>query len=136
MKHINFGFTQIELMIALAIIGILVADGMPQYQNYVARSQVAEGSSLAGSLKIALAEYHSTNGVFPDGTTDTHSAIGIEASGNITGKYVPGVTVSNDGEEMISAIFGSGNHAGKFPCLTPELTDGAIRLLHHRQQLV
>ena len=83
MKHINFGLTQIELVIALAIIGILVAGGIPQYQN-----------------------------------------------------YVMGVTVSNDGEEMISAIFGSGNHAGKFPCLTPELTDGAIRLLHHRQQLV
>ena len=136
MKHIDFGLTQIELMIALAIIGVLVADRIPQYQNYVARSQVAEGSSLAGGPKIALAEYHNIKGVFPDSTTDAHSAIGIEVSGDITGRYVAGVTVSNDGEEMISAIFGSGNHEGKFPCLTPELTDGAIRLLHHRQQLV
>ena len=136
MKHINFGFTQIELMIALAIIGILVAVGIPQYQNYVARSQVAEGFSLAGGLKTAVAEYHSTTGVFPDGTTDAHSAIGIEASDVITGKYVTGVTVSNDGEGMITAIFGSGNHAGKFLRLTPEPTDGAISLLHHRQRLV
>jgi len=61
MKHINFDFTQIELMIALAIIGIVVAVGIPQYQNYVARSQVAEGFSLAGGLKTALAEYHNTH---------------------------------------------------------------------------
>ena len=123
-------------MIALAIIGILVAVGIPQYQNYVARSQVAEGFSLAGGLKIALAEYHNTNGVFPDGTTDAHSAIGIETSRDITGKYVTGVTVSNDGEGMITAIFGSGNHAGKFLRLPPEPTDGAISLRHHRQRLV
>ena len=113
-------------MIALAIIGILVAVGIPQYQNYVARSQVAEGFSLAGGLKIALAEYHNTNGVFPDGTPNAHSAIGIEDSGDITGKYVTGVTVSNDGEGTITATFGSGNHAGKFLRLTPEPTDGAI----------
>ena len=94
------------------------------------------GFSLASGLKTAVAEYHNTNGVFPDGTTDAHSAIGIEVSGDITGKYVTGVTVSNDGEGTITATFGSGNHAGKFLRLTPEPTDGAIRLLHHRQQLV
>jgi type IV pilus assembly protein PilA len=127
MKPINFGFTLIELMIALAIIGILVAVGIPQYQNYVARSQVAEGFSLAGGLKTAVAEYHNTNGVFPDGTTDAHSAIGIETSGAITGKYVTGVTVSNDGNGTITATFGSASqHNGKFLRLTPEPTDGAI----------
>ena len=137
MKHINFGFTQIELMIALAIIGILVTDGIPQYQNYVARSQAAEGFSLAGGLKIAVAEYHNTNGVFPDGTTDARSAIGIEDSGDITGEYVTGVTVSNDGEGMITATFGPDSyHDGKFLRLTPEPTDGAINLVHHRQRLV
>jgi type IV pilus assembly protein PilA len=126
MKRINFGFTLIELMIVVVIIGILAAVGIPQYQNYVARAQVAEGFSLAGGLKTALAEYHDTHGVFPDGTTDAHTAIGIEPAGNIVGKYVTGVVVSNDGEGTITATFGSGNHAGKFLRLTPTATDGAV----------
>ena len=113
-------------MIVVAIIGILVAVGIPQYQNYVARAQVVEGFSLASGLKTAVAEYHSTTGVFPDGTTDAHSAIGIEASDAITGKYVTGVTVSNDGNGTITATFGSGNHEGKFLRLTPEPTGGAV----------
>ena len=126
MKHINFGFTQIELMIALAIIEILVADGMPQYQNYVARSQAAEGFSLAGGLKTALAEYHNTTGGFPTGT-DVHTELGIESAGNIIGKYVTGVTVSDDGSGTITAKFGIDSyHDEKFLRLTPEPTDGAI----------
>ena len=114
-------------MIVVAIIGILVAVGIPQYQNYVARSQAAEGFSLAGGLKTALAEYHDTNGVFPDGTTDAHTAIGIEPVGNITGKYITGVEVSNDGLGTITATFGSpSQHDGKFLRLTPTATDGAV----------
>ena len=136
MKHINFRFTQIELMIALAIIGILVTDGIPQYQNYVARSQVAEGFSLAGGLKTALAEYHNTHGVFPTAPADAHTELGIELAEDITGNYVESVTVSDDGSGTITATFGSGNHAGKFLRLTPEPTDGAISLLRHRQRLV
>jgi len=126
MKRLHKGFTLIELMIVVAIIGILAAVAIPQYQNYVARAQVAEGFSLAGGLKTALAEYHNTNGVFPNGTPNAHSAIGIEDSDAITGKYVTGVTVSNDGEGTITATFGSGNHAGKFLRLTPTETDGAV----------
>ncbi|MDP6961718.1 MAG: pilin, partial [Dehalococcoidia bacterium] len=126
MKRLNSGFTLIELMIAVAIIGILVAVGIPQYQNYVARAQATEGFSLAGGLKTALAEYHSTTGVFPDGTPDAHSAIGIEDSDAITGKYVTGVVVSNDGKGTITATFGSGNHEDKFLRLTPTATDGAV----------
>ena len=121
------GFTLIELMIVVAIIGILAAVAIPQYQNYVARAQVAEGFSLAGGLKTALAEYHDTNSVFPDGTTDAHTAIGIEPAGNIIGKYITGVVVSDDGSGTITATFGpASQHDGKFLRLTPTSTDGAV----------
>ena len=127
MKRFHLGFTLIELMIVVAIIGILVAVGIPQYQNYVARSQAAEGFSLAGGLKTALAEYHDTHGVFPDSTTDAHSAIGIEPAGNIIGKYITGVVVSDDGSGTITATFGpASQHDGKFLRLTPTSTDGAV----------
>ena len=125
MKRLHSGFTLIELMIVVAIIGILVAVGIPQYQNYVARSQAAEGFSLAGGLKTAVAEYHNSNSVFPTGT-DVHTELGIELATTIVGKYVDGVVVSNDGNGTITATFGSGYHTGKFLRLTPEPTDGAI----------
>ena len=123
------GFTLIELMIVVAIIGILVAVGMPQYQNYVARSQVAEGFSLASGSKTALAEYYATHGKFPDnGTEEGNSVIGVEAPTSIKGKYVEEVTVSDDGIGAITVLFGSGSyHDGRFLRLTAIATDGAVR---------
>ena len=59
------GFTLIELMVVVAIIGVLSAIAIPQYQNYVARAQVAEGFSLLGSGKMAVAESYNENGSFP-----------------------------------------------------------------------
>ena len=88
MKH--KGFTLIELMIVVAIIGILAAVAIPQYQNYVARAQVAEGLALASGAKTAIAEYRSTTGEWPA----DNAAAGLAADPeDISGKYVKSVGV-------------------------------------------
>ena len=87
MKKIHSGFTLIELMIVVAIIGILAAIAIPQYQNYVARAQVSEALVLASGAKVAVAEYANTNGTYP---ADSATA-GLSA---MTGSYVASVEVT------------------------------------------
>ena len=85
-------------MIVVAIIGILAAVAIPQYQNYVARAQVAEGLSLMSGAKTAVAEYRSSTGNWP---ADNGEA-GLSDAGTITGNYVESVTVA---DEKITAKF-------------------------------
>jgi type IV pilus assembly protein PilA len=89
-KHIQKGFTLIELMIVVAIIGILAAIAIPAYQNYTIRAQVTEGMTLAGGWKVAAAEFYANNGTFP--TTAQLTAAGQVLS---TGKYVTSVGSNN-----------------------------------------
>ncbi len=94
------GFTLIELMIVVAIIGILAAIAIPAYQDYTIRAQVSEGLNLSGGAKAAVAEYTMDRGSFPD----TNAVAGLSAAGTINGKYVTQVEVV-DG--LITVTYGA-----------------------------
>ena len=89
MKRLNSGFTLIELMIVVAIIGILAAIAIPQYQNYVARAQMAEALVLMTPIKLAVAEHYSTSGQTPS-RDELEDLTGLEAA-DFEGSYVAGV---------------------------------------------
>ena len=87
------GFTLIELMIVVAIIGILAAIAIPAYQDYTIRAQVSEGLSLSAGAKAAVSEYYQDQGDMPANNADA----GLSAAANIQGKYVESVTVGANG---------------------------------------
>jgi type IV pilus assembly protein PilA len=99
MKKVQQGFTLIELMIVVAIIGILAAIAIPAYQDYTIRAQVSEGLNLAGGAKAAVTEYFQDQGAFPG----DNATAGIEAAANIKGKYVSQVEVGAGG--VITATY-------------------------------
>jgi type IV pilus assembly protein PilA len=90
LKQVQKGFTLIELMIVIAIIGILAAIAIPAYQNYTIRAQVTEGLTLADGWKTAIAEYYANTGNWP--------AVGnLTGTTNSIGKYESSVTVKTSG---------------------------------------
>ncbi|HFC1805202.1 TPA: pilin, partial [Neisseria gonorrhoeae] len=91
MNTLQKGFTLIELMIVIAIVGILAAVALPAYQDYTARAQVSEAILLAEGQKSAVTEYYLNHGKWPENNGDA----GVASSSSIIGKYVESVTVTN-----------------------------------------
>jgi type IV pilus assembly protein PilA len=116
------GFTLIELMIVIAIIGILAAIAIPAYQDYTVRSKVSEGLNLSGAAKLAVSEVYDALGTLPA----TQASYGLPQAGSISGNYVSSVGVAGGliTVTYTAAVGGTPNQGGNTILIRPDVTSG------------
>lgn len=124
MKKVQQGFTLIELMIVVAIIGILAAIAIPAYQDYTIRAKVTDGINLAAAAKTAVAETYSSNGTFATGANVSY---GLAPSTSISSNYTQGVLVGANGVIQITYNQLGNGTANDTMFLVPTPTQGSIQ---------
>ena len=123
MNKNNDGFTLIEVLIVVAIIGVLAAIAIPAYQAYVVRAQIAEGLNLTGVFKQAIAEYHNDTGGYPADNAEA----GLRDPATYVGNYVASISI--DGAQ-VAILFGNDAHAvlhGEAVLLVARAENGSVR---------
>jgi len=120
-KKAQQGFTLIELMIVVAIIGILAAIALPAYQDYTKRTHVSEGLTLASGTKTAVAEFHDAMGRYANGDP-SNASYGLATAASIKGNAVRSIKVGSAGQVTIT--YNTKVSAGQFILLTPTMPAG------------